>query len=391
MPDQILAKRSRAEGATSSMKITFILSCYPWRPVGALRVVYEYANHLVIRGHQVTVVHPRSVRDNFGFWTPHTFSGHLRRGAKHLRDVLFVPNVRWQTIDARVRMSYVAELTIGSIPDADVIIADAWDTIQYICQFPPNKGSKFHLVQSYSFWSRFDAQTASEWHTSFNKIAVSRWLRNKLTEIGCREVSYIPIAVNQSVFQLFKPIAGRTKRVAMLYSLTECKGSQEGICALEIAKREHPNLRAVMFGIPKRPPYLPGWIEYFRNPAPHDLVHGVYNGSSIFLCSSREESFALPPVEAMACGCALVTTDCGGNREYTEEGINALVSPPQEPQSLARNLTRVLSDESLRLSLARNGYERVQRLSWEHSTDLLEEFIKCQLNKGNYAIDSNVT
>src|SRR5579885_3571237 len=41
------------------MRITFLMPCYCWVPSGGFRVVYEYANQLVARGHRVTVIHPR--------------------------------------------------------------------------------------------------------------------------------------------------------------------------------------------------------------------------------------------------------------------------------------------------------------------------------------------
>jgi hypothetical protein len=44
------------------MKLTFLMPCYPWIPMGGFRVVYEYANQLALAGHEVTVVHPQTVK-----------------------------------------------------------------------------------------------------------------------------------------------------------------------------------------------------------------------------------------------------------------------------------------------------------------------------------------
>jgi len=40
-------------GKESSIKIAFGLNHYPWKPIGGVRVTYEYANHLAARGHEV--------------------------------------------------------------------------------------------------------------------------------------------------------------------------------------------------------------------------------------------------------------------------------------------------------------------------------------------------
>ena len=70
-----------------------------------------------------------------------------------------------------------------------------------------------------------------------------------------------------------------------------------------------------------------------------------------------------------------MTTDCGGNREYAEHEVTALLSPPRDPEALARNVLRLLDDDSLRQRLARAGYERIQEFTWEKSADLLAGFV----------------
>jgi len=362
------------------VKITFILPGYPWRPVGAYRVVYEYANRLVARGHQVTVVHPRRVKDEQGIWAHRGIYCGIRRRAAEVRNRLFVPSLRWQDVDKRVRMLYVAEPVADSIPDSDAVFATAWDTVQYVCRYPERKGTKFHMVQSYDYWSHLDEQTHAAWRSLVNKVVISKWLCDKMVELGCTEHAYIRNAVNHSKFHVIIPISKRPKRVAMLYSMVECKGSADGLCALAIAKREHPDLQVALFGIPKRPRSLPGWIKYFQNPAPRDLVHNIYNGSSIYLCPSIKEASPLPPAEAMACGCALVTTDCGGTAEYATHGLTALFSPPKSPEGLAKNLSLLLENSDLRVKLAEAGRRRMQELNWENSTSKLLQYIDSKAN-----------
>ena len=105
-----------------------------------------------------------------------------------------------------------------------------------------------------------------------------------------------------------------------------------------------------------------------------DLIK-LYNSASIYLCSSATEGFALPPAEAMACGCAVATTDCGGNRRYAEHEKTALVSDPDDCASLVNNVLRLLSDEDLRVRIAQAGRDRISEFTWEESTQRLTEFI----------------
>ena len=71
------------------------------------------------------------------------------------------------------------------------------------------------------------------------------------------------------------------------------------------------------------------------------------------------------------CGTALVTTDTGGSRDYALNEETALVSPPKNPEALAENLIRILTDESLRLRLTENGYQKIKQFSWDSNCEHL--------------------
>jgi D-inositol-3-phosphate glycosyltransferase len=70
-----------------------------------------------------------------------------------------------------------------------------------------------------------------------------------------------------------------------------------------------------------------------------------------------------------------VTTDTGGFREYIEDGITGLLSPPKDPARLAENLCTLLGNDELRYRLAAAANKAVMQFDWEQSTDLLERFL----------------
>ena len=82
----------------------------------------------------------------------------------------------------------------------------------------------------------------------------------------------------------------------------------------------------------------------------------------------------MPAMEAMMCGTALVTTDTGGSRDYALNEETALVSPIKNPEALAKNLIRVLTNDSLRLQLGEKGYQKIQQFSWDLNC---EQLIEC--------------
>ena len=112
----------------------------------------------------------------------------------------------------------------------------------------------------------------------------------------------------------------------------------------------------------RRPKKLPSWIEYYGRVSENAVT--LYNAASVCPCSSAAEGFALPAAEAMACGCAVATTDCGGNREYAKDGETALVSDPDDFGSLVGN-TFACCLMGLRMRIAFSGRERITQFTWE--------------------------
>ena len=367
------------------MRITFLTPCYMWGPSGGYRVIYQYANLLVARGHSVSVVHPRILNcaapsDRLTLPEKLTKAAHLRKQLRKIRtrmiELVRRPTVNWHPIDPRVRMLYVPTSEERFIPDADVIFATAWNTVESVLACAPSKGEKCYLIQHHETFLGPEPLVNATWRLPLSKVVVSKWLLQLGKELGASNITYVPNGINHTHYSLKQPIAGRQPRVAMMFSSVPFKRSRDGIEALQIARQRYPNLTAVLFGKERRKSWIPSWMEYRRDPDQQFLVSEIYNKSSIFLSPSLAEGFGLPPAEAAACGCALVCTDSGGVRDYAEHGITALLSAPQDPVTLAEHIHMLFQDGPLRVRLAEAAHERVKRFTWDRSADLMERFIR---------------
>ena len=356
------------------MKVTFLMPCYAWRPMGGFRVVYEYANRLVRRGYQVTIVHPRRLQ-NPALEKLSLFQ-HLRRAPRKIRALISTPSISWHAIDNRVDLRYVPTSASRYLPEADFLFATAWQTVRSAVVCPPEKGRKCYLIQGYETWMGPTALVDDTWRADLRKIAVSRYLVEIGRNLGCQNLAYIPNAIDHEVYRLLHPIEARPRRVVMLFSTISIKGAADGISALQIAKSEFPELQVVLFGTDWRQSWIPRWMVYLRDPPQERIIRDLYNNSSIVLSCSLSEGFPAPPAEGAACGCAIVSTDSGGVREYAEHGRTALLSPPRNPRALADNLCVLLRNEELRVRLAHAARARVMDFNWQRSTDLFEEFLK---------------
>jgi glycosyltransferase involved in cell wall biosynthesis len=345
------------------MRITFVLPSRSAVPIGAYRTVYELANRLAERGDEVAVVHPRTVIATPG----------LKGRAK---DLLWVGRYRrrpaalapWFAVDRRVRLLAVADLAAPALPAADALVAVTWEAAPCVAAAPPGKGTGYYFVQEgVPRPVATPAKVETAWGLPLHKIVIAGWLEDKARDRGeTATTSRVPIGVDLEHWGIDRPIAGRAPRVAAM--LNPIKGEADVVAALEAARRLVPALTASCYGTAERPAALPAWADYERLPD-RPALRRLYNSASIFLQASREEGWGLPPNEAMACGCALVTYDTGGSREYADDGATALVVEPPAAPGLAAAIATLTEDDELRVRLAGAGAELVAGLTWERATD----------------------
>ena len=89
----------------------------------------------------------------------------------------------------------------------------------------------------------------------------------------------------------------------------------------------------------------------------------LYGAATLVGYASRYEGFGLPPLEAMACGAAVVSTPVPAVVEVV--GDAAATFRPGDVDGLTRTLCELLADEGYRHELARQGAARVRHLSWK--------------------------
>lgn len=107
------------------------------------------------------------------------------------------------------------------------------------------------------------------------------------------------------------------------------------------------------------------------NPPQHELPEW-YREADILLFTSWYEGFAMPPLEAMASGLAVVSTDCGGISSYAIHGENALLAEPGDVDSLATHVLSLLRDKGLRKRLGQKARETATRFRWSEVGTIVE-------------------
>ena len=337
------------------MKITFL--CPHLRIAGGVRAILTYADRLAAAGHAVEVVVPAKSRAR-ALWRS------LRRVGPE-----WIPGFR-------ARIVWVDRWRASALPDGDAVVATAWQSAATVTAAPARCGRKFYFVQHYeSLYHGEAAAVDATYRLPLRKIVISTWLRDVMRERFDSEAEILVTPVDPALFHTV-PVTVQTSRprVLMLHHEYAWKGTADGFAAVARVKGRIPALHLVGFGVSA--PRGPAAYDEFHANLPQDRLADLYSGCEIYLCPSWDEGLGMPPMEAMACGAALVTYDNGGCRDYARDGETALVARRRDVADLSAKLERVAADPALRARLAAAGSEFVRgAFEWGRAVRRLEEIL----------------
>ncbi len=353
------------------MKINFII---PFTGVtGGIKVIFEYANRLVSCGHKVNVIFP-------------IIPYRLTQGKKNLRywyyycmaltiNLLGRTYPKWFSKKINFNLKSSPWICNYFIDDADITVATAWPTAQDVAKLNSSKGKKFYLIQHYEIDSGNKDEVDKSYLLPLNQITTCKRNAEILFKIFGKKIdNIIPYGVDLADFYIDHKKDNEKKRLLLYYDTYERKGGVDGLAALELLKKEYDNFDIVIFGREK--PDCSFDFDFVQQPITQEKLRQLYCSVDIFVYPSRYEGFGLPPMEAMACGCAVVATDVGAVTEYSIAGKTALIVPPCNPQALSQSILRLLADESLLNQISYKGNEHINNFKWQNSVDKLVNVFK---------------
>jgi len=297
--------------------------------------------------------------------------------------------------DLKVDMVRVPTLAERWIPKADIIVATWWANAYDVNRYGPDRGEKLYFIRHYETWGGPEDLVNRTYMFPLHRIVTSNWLKDLIErKFDVSTSGPVPNGVNLDLFYSERDATERhgPRRVGMLYRRFEWKGMKDGLEALLMARERHPDIQSVLFGQdPTREDMKIieelGEVEFYRSPY-KDKLREIYNSLDIFVFPSHSEGFGKPPMEAMACKCAVVTTDVGAIPDYAIPGRTALICPPKSPESLARSIIELVENEELRKRISEASYNHiVESFTWDRSIQALEEIFEKVLKEGRALSD----
>lgn len=351
--------------------ITFILASPSKVPNGGHKIIYEYADRLAEK-YNVNIVYVISLpyqKHQIYKFVPDIFRYCI---------FLFLFKLvwkRWYNFRNIVKEQIVYQICDDNIPKTDIGIATFWSTSYALDQLE-NIKQKYYFIQSYETWAGSEEYVNSSYLLNMTNLVITHSLEEKINELGGKVEAIIPNGLDLNEFKLVNlPEKRDSFSIIMMYHQAKWKGGADGIKALSSIKKKYPKLKVTFFSVFPRSVGIPKWIEYVENPSQKELIT-LYNEHAIFLCTSWYEGFGLPGAEALACGCALVTTDNKGCREYAKQEETAIVVEPRDIDGIEVAIEKMILDDKYRIHMALEGNKFIQKFSWDNAVKKLESILE---------------
>lgn len=370
--------------ANKHLKITFILPFV--NLTGGIKILFEHANRLVERGHSITIVWPGKQFHGEHFETENQSWRwqYIEAPLRSLKYLIFVnilgkSGAEWYPLRKEIKLRRTPDLSNQYIPAADIVIATAPETVNWVAKYTPDKGIKIHFAQDYEAWYLPDDFLASTFsHQDMHLITIGTWQKKLYEERFGRKVdTIIPDGVDLS---RFRP-AGRKQykegtpvRVLLSYHHAAYKGIADGLEAIGIVRQTGHKVQVVMFGVHPLKDDVPSDVEYHHNVPEEDLPD-LYRSCDIFLWPTHREGFGLPPLEAMACGTPVVGTDVGAMPDYMIDGKTGYIVPMKQPKQLGEKLLKLVADQKLRKKMGEAAAKAAEAWEWDDQTTKLESYL----------------
>lgn len=117
-------------------------------------------------------------------------------------------------------------------------------------------------------------------------------------------------------------------------------------------------------------------VEFTGRVSDERLIE-LYSNALAFVFPSFYEGFGIPPLEAQACGCPVISSNKASLPEVL--GNSALYFSPESTVDIAACITRITSDNVLRQQLIQSGFENIKRFSWTISANKINDLINAGL------------
>lgn len=339
------------------MKLSFLLPGDNYS--GGVRVTVQMGNYLLKRGHDVRIACRTAC------WFSRRWLRSLATAIKFrcygIRPTRWLADFEGKT-EAFIRLEDL------NFSNGEIVIAVGADAVEELSRLDR---AVIKLRYCHGIVERGPDEMRRFWGGSMPAIVVSPGLLPRLEEYCHGPIlGVVPNGICQTEY--FVEERNRDG-IGLIFSQHPIKGPEVAAALVQSLAGKFPQVPRYIFGACRQSEAL-GTSTYRRYPSVAQ-AREIYNRSKIWLVTSRDEGFCLPMLEAMACGCAVISSRHTNAADLIQDGVNGFIVPYGDVEGYLNRIEQLLADDALRIQIVNEGFKTVKRLTWEHAADCMEEVL----------------
>ena len=367
-------------------RINFLM--YSTLRTGGTRTILQYANELQKLGHEVSLT-----TLFYDDWFP------LNRDIKVISKLtrfqlyFFFGKAEIYNKLGRTNLSSTVSLLkklYTLTPKSDVNVATFFPT-SYVASWKASEAVPFYILMHMPGLFTKDPIEHAFYENTLSlpiyKIVNSTWLQKRVKEkYGITYPMVNTGAVNHAIFKDRRGFfPNDNDKIINIVALGKggFKNANSIFDAVELVRKLHKekSIRLHFFGrfVPKGI-FIDNKLTFFHKNLSDENLARLYSSSQIQITFSDAESFPLPPLEAMASGCAVITTPYG-TEDYAIDGLNSLIVESNNKEMLVEKINTLVDDNDLRLKLINEGFLTVRKFSFEDQSRQIVKQIDAAIQK----------
>lgn len=338
--------------------ITFVL---PGRNrSGGVRVTVEMANRLIDIGYEVRIAY-RAKKRFTAVW------------ARSIIENVWLgingyDHTDW-TDEYKGKLEKYIDLQSLVFSEKEIVIAVGMHTIKDVYSL---NADVIKIRYNHGFSLGVEELTNSAWGLPMPTIVVASTLIPRMEKLsGQKARAVIPNGINTTEY--FIENGSTRDGIGIMYSSHPNKEPKDIIKLAQRIEAKWACVPQYYYGTDEMPKALRTGI-YKRFPSV-EQARKIYNRCMVWLSVSREEGFCLPILEAMACGCVVISSDNLGAKELIRNGENGYLVPTGDIDSFLVRVEQVLNNTELREYIVQKGLETVKAFSWETAVAKMDSFL----------------
>lgn len=367
---------------------------------GGYIVIYNFMDQLVSRGWKVYAVTPKRAIEWSSNGSENIIKSKYDVNLRNRSSVIFDYLIKSYFGESCFRKILTlkdggfienAEKLAKNCPNCDVVVATAWSTAYAANMLAEKYITAYHMQHYEEVFATTEYERglirATYGFPLFN-IANSKWLADIMSTVWDRKLPIVNPGIDNKLFYSDKAsVKSKYSNISHVKMVSyaddrPCKAWEDTV---KIMKSVFQSLGSN---------YHVEWIIFGGGigdtdglPAQHlgkiepSKLADLYRSAHIVMMPSWYESFPLPPIEAMACGTAVVCTKFG-TEDYAVHRKNALVSQPRAINELTNFVIELVHNRDLMLDLVLHGLDTAQDFTWDNVTNRLEDVLYRAIDLG---------